>query len=333
VKISIALATYNGERFLQEQLDSLAAQTLRPCELVVGDDGSTDGTLEILERFAERVPFPVHIQRNPANLGFADNFLATAGRCSGDFIAFSDQDDVWLPRKLERHAIALSSEFRPEIVASQPVITDTNLKPIHNYTHIVLSERIALPQKAPLNVLTGHSITFHRNVLSDFPWRTRPFYRGTQKRIAHDQWISIVGYLFSVRYILNEKLILWRRHSNAATNWQEQADMQNIRGWFKNNWRTSQLQYKHCSFIWQDIARWCEESTELVTAERRVALGTASKVCRQVAQWYETRSIIFTPSVNRFKRTRETLRLLQGSAYSNGFGALAFAKDVVRCIL
>lgn len=100
--ISIAMATYNGERFIREQLDSIAQQTLLPVELVVTDDGSNDSTLAIIDDFAKTAPFEVKIVRNEKQLGFADNFLKAASFCVGDFIAFCDQDDVWMVNKLER---------------------------------------------------------------------------------------------------------------------------------------------------------------------------------------------------------------------------------------
>ncbi len=113
VHISVAMATFNGETFLREQLDSLSQQELLPYELIVGDDGSTDRTLEIIEDFAVKAPFPVRITSNPKNLGFGDNFLAAAQRCTGDWIAFCDQDDVWLPNKLSDCAAAI--EAHPDL--------------------------------------------------------------------------------------------------------------------------------------------------------------------------------------------------------------------------
>ena len=92
--VSVALCTYNGERFLQEQLDSIAMQTWTPDEVVVGDDGSSDSTLEILERWKQSVPFSVRIERNERNLGFAKNFESTLSRCTGDVVFLCDQDDV-----------------------------------------------------------------------------------------------------------------------------------------------------------------------------------------------------------------------------------------------
>jgi glycosyltransferase involved in cell wall biosynthesis len=104
VKISIAMTTYNGAAYLREQLDSLAAQKLRPAELVIGDDGSSDDTLEILEDFAKSAPFPVRVHCNPERLGYRLNFLATAKRCTSELISFCDQDDVWRPDNLARIA-------------------------------------------------------------------------------------------------------------------------------------------------------------------------------------------------------------------------------------
>ena len=107
MRISIAMATYNGERYVREQLESLSAQTRLPDELVVTDDGSTDGTLEILRAFARAAPFPVRVYPGERNLGYTRNFLKAARLCTGDWIAFCDQDDVWLPEKLatiERYA-------------------------------------------------------------------------------------------------------------------------------------------------------------------------------------------------------------------------------------
>ncbi len=100
--ISVAMGTYNGAVFLREQLESILAQTLHPDELVVCDDASTDGTLEILQEFRERAPFPVIIVENQRNIGFLRNFERAIGRCAGDIIMLADQDDVWHADKIQR---------------------------------------------------------------------------------------------------------------------------------------------------------------------------------------------------------------------------------------
>jgi glycosyltransferase involved in cell wall biosynthesis len=100
MKISIVLATCNGERYLPEQLNSLSSQTRLPDELIIGDDASEDGTVGIVHGFAKSAPFPTKIIRNGKRLGYKQNFSQLAMQASGDILAFCDQDDVWEPEKL-----------------------------------------------------------------------------------------------------------------------------------------------------------------------------------------------------------------------------------------
>lgn len=113
--ISIALCTYNGERFLQQQLDSLASQTRLPDEVVVCDDCSTDRTIEILENWQKRVPFSVHVYRNDVNLGYSKNFEKALQHTSGDIVFVCDQDDVWKENKIQ--TVANVFEKSPEVGA------------------------------------------------------------------------------------------------------------------------------------------------------------------------------------------------------------------------
>ncbi len=107
--VSIALATYNGERFLAEQLDSLLQQTYQNFEVVISDDGSTDQTKQILEAYAAkdaRIQWSV----NEGQRGVILNFERAIGRCRGEIIFLCDQDDSWYPEKLERHLAAYSNK-------------------------------------------------------------------------------------------------------------------------------------------------------------------------------------------------------------------------------
>ena len=98
--ISVALCTFNGEKFLEKQLQSLAAQTYPISQLVVFDDSSNDSTHQILTAFKANCGFPVDIHINRQNLGVVGNFQKAISECTGDLIALADQDDVWLPEKL-----------------------------------------------------------------------------------------------------------------------------------------------------------------------------------------------------------------------------------------
>jgi glycosyltransferase involved in cell wall biosynthesis len=110
VTVSVAMATYRGERFILDQLNSIAAQTHLPDELVVTDDSPDSSTFDILRRFAETAPFPVRILKNETRLGYRGNFLKAMSLCRGDLIALCDQDDIWKREKIECVVRAFSAE-------------------------------------------------------------------------------------------------------------------------------------------------------------------------------------------------------------------------------
>lgn len=106
--ISIVMATYNGEKYLSEQIDSILSQTYPIYELIIQDDGSTDDTINIARNYARNNPV-VKVFVNEKNLGLNQNFKAATMRATGDFVAISDQDDVWYPQKLERQMAAIGN--------------------------------------------------------------------------------------------------------------------------------------------------------------------------------------------------------------------------------
>ena len=100
--ISVALCTYNGEPFLSAQLRSIAAQDRPPDELVICDDGSSDGSLEVIRGFARCSRIPTRVVVNDKNLGSTRNFEQAISLCQGEIVLLADQDDVWYPYKLRR---------------------------------------------------------------------------------------------------------------------------------------------------------------------------------------------------------------------------------------
>jgi len=104
--VSVVMATYNGERYLREQIDSILGQTYPVHELIVQDDCSTDGTTAIVRQYAEKHPF-VRLYVNERNVGYNENFRRGVMHATGDLVALSDQDDIWFPQKLERQVAAI----------------------------------------------------------------------------------------------------------------------------------------------------------------------------------------------------------------------------------
>ena len=214
--ISIAMATFNGAAYLREQLQSIAAQSRLPDELVVNDDCSTDGTMAILEAFAAAAPFPVILERNAENLGTIRNFERSVARCSGDIIALADQDDVWLEDKLKLIGARFESDPAVGLVFSDATLVDQALTPLGSTLWQSLGldrKRIERLRARPLaeqigeSAVTGATMAFRRD------------YRGVALPIPtdlafylHDRWIATVVSAFAPVEAIERPLILYRQH-------------------------------------------------------------------------------------------------------------------------
>jgi len=212
--ISIALCTYNGAKYLPAQLASLVQQSQLPFELVVCDDGSTDATLQILMDFATSSPFPVHLFFNETNHGSTKNFEKAIGLCTGEIIATCDQDDVWLPMKLERMAKVLASEPDVGLAFSDAILVDDELRDSGNslwncYHFPPGLQAKQTPSLNPnlllrFNVVTGACMAFRRELV--------PKFMPIPKEWIHDAWIAFIASVFSQVKLIPEPLILYRRH-------------------------------------------------------------------------------------------------------------------------
>jgi glycosyltransferase involved in cell wall biosynthesis len=208
------MCTFNGGRFLLQQLESIAAQERLPDELVVSDDGSTDSSLEIVQTFADRVQFPVRIFRNGRRLGSTGNFEKAIQLCDGEFIALCDQDDVWKPDKLARLSGALWGDITMGGVFSDADLVDEagdatgkRLWQFHKFrfAHPDDFERNAAIQLLlKHDVVTGATLMFRaslRDVLLPIP---EPW--------VHDGWIAWMLVLHSRLTFVSEPLLWYRVH-------------------------------------------------------------------------------------------------------------------------
>jgi Glycosyltransferases involved in cell wall biogenesis len=128
MKTSVALCTFNGEKFLQEQLSSILLQSVSVNEIVVCDDGSTDQTFEILKNYQGKFPKLFRIYRNEKNLGYVLNFEKAMSLCSGEIIFLCDQDDVWDKDKVERTVQFFSEHQEVDLVAHNLKLLDASEK-------------------------------------------------------------------------------------------------------------------------------------------------------------------------------------------------------------
>lgn len=214
--VSVALCTYNGERYLPSQLESILTQTRLPDEIVIADDGSTDRTPAILEDFAAGSRVPVRLLPGGARRGVAANFERAATATSGDLIVLSDQDDVWHPRRVE---IAVESFVRdPELVLlhGDAVLVDEGGEPLGSTLFDALrvrpAERRAVEEGHAFdvylrrNLVTGATAVIKRRLLDV----SRPFPPGW----VHDEWLALVASVTGNVAMLPDPVIDYRQHQS-----------------------------------------------------------------------------------------------------------------------
>lgn len=215
VNISVAMCTFNGALFLAEQLESLLIQTLQPDELIVCDDGSTDQTIEILEKFAKTAPFSVSIFKNSQQpLGSTKNFEKAISLCSGEIIVLSDQDDVWMPNKIFMLKSAIDDGAG--LVFSDATLVNAKLEPM-GYSlfdslnlHKAEKELIKSNRLAQVllrrNVITGATVAFSKKHLE--------LIMPISKNWVHDAWLGFLIASVDKVHIIHSPLIKYRQHSN-----------------------------------------------------------------------------------------------------------------------
>ena len=211
-KISIALATYNGSKYIEEQLNSISSQTVLPEELVVSDDGSDDDTLEIVEEFARSSPFEIRILPTHERLGFADNFFHAAASCRNNIIAFSDQDDVWSNKKLE---IGLAPFEDRKVLLSMHTLTktDSSLNPIGLHRQGIHQSKTFSPlQINPFATGWGNSMMFSKSLLNVFPVSGRPKQPSGNRPLSHDTWIYTLAAALGAVAHIDTPLCFYRQH-------------------------------------------------------------------------------------------------------------------------
>jgi glycosyltransferase involved in cell wall biosynthesis len=213
MKISVALCTLNGGPYLDEQLASIAAQIRLPDEMVICDDGSTDNTLSILERFAENAVFAVRIVRNKCNLGVIANFQQAVSLCQGELTALADQDDVWLPDKLKNAEQALISSPHPEktLYCTRLHYVD---KALQTLGFSSIPANTGFSNAVVENSATGCSVVFGNDIKNRF------LQAHSTDMLMHDWWLYLLATAFGDVVYDPRPGLLYRQHVSNVAGWQ-----------------------------------------------------------------------------------------------------------------
>lgn len=213
-QIDILLATYNGEKYLKEQLDSILSQTYSNFRLLISDDCSKDGTRKILEEYAKKDD-RIKLFYQEKNLGYVKNFEFLLSKVENKIYALSDQDDVWLPEKVEKTYKKLKETNSDLVFTDLEVVNEKLEKMYDSYNdYMLLSRKIKKYKDSYLmqylyNCITGCTLMSKSEFLNKIiPIQT------DSKYVIHDTWIGLIVSLYGKIEYLDEKTIKYRQHGN-----------------------------------------------------------------------------------------------------------------------
>ncbi|MCC2681228.1 MAG: hypothetical protein K0S36_792 [Nitrosospira multiformis] len=213
--LSVALASFNGERYIAEQLESIAQQHRLPNELVISDDASTDSTTDIILKFARHAPFPLRLLQNSERLGSTRNFQTAIRACNGDIIFLCDQDDVWYPNKIELIEAGFIDNPNAGAVFTDADVVGENL----NSSGLRLWEAFKFNSKeqAQINGCDALEVLFKHPVVTGATMAFRSIYRDLILPLPdtwHDAWIALLIGATSCLVALPTPLIAYRQHNS-----------------------------------------------------------------------------------------------------------------------
>lgn len=205
---SIVMATYNGEKYIREQIDSILVNMKENDELILSDDGSTDKTIKIIKEYQKKDK-RITLIKGPNN-GVKQNF-ANAIKCAqGKYIFLSDQDDVWEPNKLEL-INNLFEENDYSVIVHDALIVDSNLKSSGETFFQFRKSGVGKFKNIYKNTYIGCCMAFKKSLVN----KILPIPNNIE---MHDQWIGILGERYGKNFFFSRCLIKYRRHNNNVSN-------------------------------------------------------------------------------------------------------------------
>lgn len=315
LSLSIAMASYNGERHIGEQLDSIARQTRLPDELIISDDASSDATSAIALDFARRVSFPVKVIQNTERAGSTRNFEIAIRACKGDIIFLCDQDDVWYPHKINLVEDRFVNNPHVGAVFTDADVVDENLHPMKRrlwkiykfdpgkQAHFRANGALRVLLRQP--VVTGATMAFrssYRDLVLPIP------------QTWHDAWIALLISATSHLDALPAQLIAYRQHGN------NQVGIPRVG---RNRGKTCAAIYGPRVLLFEAIRKRVEDSKERFPISERTIYSLDEKLA-----FLRASASLPEPRWRRLPTALHELMALHYHNYSRGL--TSFCKDLLR---
>jgi rhamnosyltransferase len=330
VEVSVAMATYNGGKYIRQQLDSLASQHHLPAELVVVDDASSDETLLILKDFARTAGFQMRIYQNTGRIGYRAAFMRAASLCKSELISFCDQDDIWDARKINMCVERFKDPDVLMVYHDADVVTAEG-KVIGILDQSGSSKPLGSSWAHPFGSVFGFTQILHRSLLSLselWPMSLDHAEPG-ETTMAHDQWYFFLASTFGLAIHLDARLVAYRQHGRNVAGWAEkQGTLNRLVHCLNFHGRAEQLALLEIAA--QRRAAILEQ-TQLLPTWRSKARISAEHYHR-LAELYGARGRIYA-SANSMHRWRAFQSLIVQNGYramaDGGLGGKALVADLI----
>jgi glycosyltransferase involved in cell wall biosynthesis len=204
--VSVVLCCYNGSRFLEQQVDSILTQTYSPLELIISDDGSTDDTRKVLSKYINSPNITIHFQEK--NIGLAANFAFASQKARGEYIAFSDQDDIWLPEKIQA-LVAARADY--PLVYSDSLLVDESGNSLNKKLSDIREMYTGDDSRGYIlySCVWGHGMLITKSLLK----RSLPM----PAHIHHDIWLAFQAFLNGGIKYHADVLTHYRQHETSSS--------------------------------------------------------------------------------------------------------------------
>ncbi|ASL34631.1 CpsK [Streptococcus iniae] len=205
--ITVCMATFNGEKYIEEQIISILSQLNDYDELIISDDGSTDSTVEIIKKIDDK---RINLVFNKNDRGYSSNFYNAMSMATGDYIFLSDQDDIWLEDKV---TITLKYLKSFDFVVSDAFVVDSNLNLLEESRFKTFNISNGFLPNFIRTRYIGCCMAFNRKVLDAlYPFPEKKY------NIPHDLWITLISEKYYKTSLIDNQLIKYRRHDNNVSN-------------------------------------------------------------------------------------------------------------------
>jgi len=336
-RISIAMATYNGEKYIKEQLESLRKQTWQPSEIIVVDDGSTDNTLEIVRYFCKSWSIPAKIYTNDTNLHYTGNFLKAASLCTGDVVAFCDQDDIWDKKKLEVCVKTLESDEADLVVHEGRVIDRRGQLTTKKFPD--LSDNSIWRHCPPFNKVPGFAMVVRREVIEGLLkwWDWNEYVTLRQEHgapLGHDLLVYACCVGRKNITFIEDELVFYRVHgANVAARASTTQGPVAKAGYFFRALKFDAEKYTVQGQKWAAEVVFLHAYLHRATDDQLLGLEQLSSWLDQRSRLWIKRSEIYDRRLSKIKRLGRVISLLFSGDYVSfnkpRLGVHALMKDLI----